>query len=99
MNGPSLIGLMLAAPLSALGSDRLTVHAADMEHLARAVDTDDWPSTRCGAPSLGIIPAHTVDGDTVPVLWPPKVRTLPDGFRRCRECMKRGERPREEIAT
>jgi hypothetical protein len=84
--GNTLLGAMLSAPLIAVYPRNPSIlHGADMDTICEA-----WPyktvTAACGKQRLRLMSAQYKDGPRTVVLWPPRVKGLPDGTTRCKEC-------------
>lgn len=84
--GNTLLGAMLSAPLIAVYPRNPTVlHGADMDTIYKA-----WPdktvTSACGKQRLRLMSAQYKDGPRTVALWPPRVKGLPRGTVRCKEC-------------
>ncbi len=71
-------------------NDRHVLHAATMEAIVAAWHGSDSVVAACGAGAMKLLP----------ILWPPRVATMPDDSTRCRAChVATGKmRPRSEVA-
>lgn len=81
----TLIGAALDAPLMAVlrrWPNRL--HAVDMEHVVKGWDRGSYLSA-CGLQGVRLVGVD-VDEVTVVAPWPPRLRGLPAGRVRCRDC-------------
>lgn len=96
----NLFELGLCVPVVGIKEPRDGVlHAVTMEGLP----IKSWPEGRCRAAcdgeEVGLYP-YEVDGRFVPVLWPPRVRSLPKDWSRCKACFDATpeKRPRATMA-
>ena len=81
----SLLGLLLTAPLIAVNPRKINVlHGVDMEGIHLKRTTVD---AACGKQRLKVLTMpYEPDGTAYPGLWPPRVKGMPEGYVRCREC-------------
>lgn len=93
----NLVTLMIAVPVIGIADGDVTqstVHAVTLEGLPIATWPNGTSTSACGVPSVRVL----VDAGQV-ALWPPAVKNLPDGVRRCRECQRAtgNRRPRRHL--
>ena len=79
----SLIACAMNAPLIGV-SKRWpnTLHAIDMDGLPIAKWPDGTATSVCGKTRLRLLGGR----EGLPIAWPPRVSSLPDGTTRCRDC-------------
>jgi hypothetical protein len=85
VTGPPLFVAALCAPLIATHPNNPTVlHAATMDAVIEGWDKGTVTSA-CGQTGLKL-PTYTADNLVIP--WPPRIRSLPEGTTRCRQCQQ-----------
>lgn len=93
LGGPtSLISLFLAAPHIAVEQEApKLLHAVTADGLPVKSWPDGLATTACGVEAVQLLQRSDVEA---PTPWPPRVRSLPEGFVRCAECYLATGRPR-----
>lgn len=93
----NLITCLLAAPLIAVEDGDVTqstVHAVTVDGLPIKTWPNGTATSACGLPNVRVI----VDGSAI-ALWPPAVKNLREGTKRCRACQAAtgNKRPRRHL--
>lgn len=93
----NLATLMIAAPVIGIAdgdTTQSTVHAITLDGLPISTWPNGTATSACGLPNVRVI----ADQGAV-ALWPPAVKNLPDGVRRCRDCQRAtgNRRPRRHL--
>lgn len=85
-NAPWLFGLAFGAPLiGVLKRWPHRMHAVDMDGVIKGSLGRGTFEAACGLGGLRLW-GYTANDRTFATPWPPRIKGMPDGFERCREC-------------